>query len=77
MAGYTKDFLVGAYLHRFCVAGIDTSKLVDIGYSTYDQLGRDEFRKRASVTPEACAEYAAWLKLSKDYPTTLGALSLR
>lgn len=77
MAGYTKDFLVGAYLHRFCMAGLDISNLIQIGYDTYDALGRDEFRKRASVTPEVCAEFSAWLKSNKDYPTTLGALSLR
>lgn len=62
MAGYSKDFIVGAYLHRFRQAGIDTTELEQIAIRQYDTQGKDLFRKYASVTAEACAAYKKFLK---------------
>ncbi len=61
MAGYSKDFLIDVYMHKFI-----TSKLVDINTLVilednankfFDRVGRDEFRKYADVTPERIKEY--------------------
>lgn len=60
MAGYSKELIVGAYLHRFVVGGtdIDTIEILEKQANAhYDKVGKDKFREHASVTPEAIKEY--------------------
>jgi hypothetical protein len=63
MAGYSKEFIIGAYLHRFRQAGIDTEQLEKIAARQYDEQGKDLFRKYASVDASACAVYKKYLSL--------------
>jgi hypothetical protein len=60
MAGYSKELIVNAYLHRFVVGGMDINvveKLEALANTHYDKVGRDKFREHASVTPEAIKIY--------------------
>lgn len=55
---YTKEFLVSVYLSRFYM-GKDISVLEANANTFYDKVGRDEFRKWASVDAKAIKEYYA------------------
>jgi hypothetical protein len=57
MAGYTKEFLVDAYLSRFLkTASIeDLVQLEADAIKLYDRVGKDQFRKYASLDAEAIA----------------------
>lgn len=61
MAGYTKDFLIDAYLHRFAqcpVIAIESLEVLEANaIKLYDQVGRDKFRVYASLDAEALREY--------------------
>ncbi len=58
---YDKEFLVAVYIHRFIHLShlsIETlCKLEEDANNLYDRVGKTEFRKYASVTPEAIKEY--------------------
>lgn len=59
---YTKEFLIAVYLNRFIMGlpnmPMDTLESMEAQANAfYDKVGRDEFRKYASVTPEAIREY--------------------
>ena len=62
MAAYSKELLIGAYLHRF-IEGLPNmeletlEKMEDQANKFYDKVGRDEFRKYASVTPQAIKDF--------------------
>lgn len=59
---YDKDFLVSVYLSRFI--NIDINKLCELEDNAnkfYDKVGKDEFRKYASVDAEAIRTYNASL----------------
>lgn len=55
MAGYTKEFLVDAYLSRFLkTANIEILVQLEAdAIKLYDRVGKDEFRKYASLDAEA------------------------
>jgi hypothetical protein len=61
MAGYSKDFLVAAYLDRFLkVDGIEVEQLClleENASELYDRVGRDRFRVYASLDAEAIRNY--------------------
>lgn len=61
MAGYSKDFLVAAYLDRFLkVDGIEVEQLClleENASELYDRVGRDRFRVYASLDAEAVRDY--------------------
>jgi hypothetical protein len=61
MAGYSKELIVGAYLHKFIHSGlVDIDTLVvleDNANRFYDKVGKDEFRKYADVTPDRIREF--------------------
>lgn len=65
MAGYTKEFLVDAYLWRFTkIPSIDIDQLLDlerIANNTYDTYGKDKFRDYASLDAEYIRNYRASL----------------
>lgn len=58
---YDKDFLVDVYISRYAKSGVVSIerllKLEEQAKSLYDKVGKIEFRKYASVTPEAIQEY--------------------
>ncbi len=61
MAGYTKEFLVGAYMSRFieCTA-IDIEALDRLetqASNFYDEVGKDKFRVYATLDAEAIRTY--------------------
>jgi hypothetical protein len=62
MAGYTKDFLVSAFLSRYVSLDDDKfSALETMANTFYDEVGRDKFRIYCSLD-------AAALKLAKEHP---------
>jgi hypothetical protein len=60
-AGYSKQFLVDAYMSRFIGCGtIAIEKLVALEEQAdkfYDEVGRDKFRVYASLDAEAIRNY--------------------
>lgn len=61
MAGYTKEFLIDAYMSRFlackAIAIDDLETLEQNAIAFYDQVGRDKFRVYASLDAEAIRLY--------------------
>lgn len=59
MAGYTKEFLVSAYLSRFwSVSEPEELEVLERNANSfYDRVGRDTFRMYASLDAEALREY--------------------
>jgi hypothetical protein len=57
MAGYTKEFLIDAYLSRFFkTASIEVLVQLEAdAIKLYDRVGKDQFRKYASLDAEAIA----------------------
>lgn len=58
---YDKDFLVDVYISKYARCGLISIerllKLEEQAKSFYDKVGKVEFRKYASVTPEAIQKY--------------------
>lgn len=70
MAGYSKELIVSVFLHRFKVGGLPKSQLDDLeimANSYYDEVGKDTFRKYASVTPDAIKKYQQFIKTGEKY----------
>jgi hypothetical protein len=62
MAGYTKDFLVDAFLSRYIdlpPARLDS--LAEMANNFYDTAGRDKFRMYCVLDAEALRVYKNWL----------------
>lgn len=61
MAGYSKDFLISAFMSRFLRCElISVEKLCDLEEMAsrfYDEVGRDKFRIYASLDAEAIRTY--------------------
>ena len=61
MAGYTKEFLIDAFLSRFVNCTVLTVEQVErletMANSFYDQVGRDKFRVYASLDADAVKQY--------------------
>jgi len=58
---YDKEFLVDAYISRYAKSGVvpieTLLRLEEQANNFYDKVGKTEFRKYASLTPEAIQEY--------------------
>lgn len=70
MAGYSKQLIVDVFLHRFKVGKLPVSQLIDLenmANAYYDKVGKDTFRKYASVTPDAIKEYQQFIKTGEKY----------
>jgi hypothetical protein len=67
MAGYTREFLVDAYVWRFlnCVTVETLLELEQIGYNTYDKYGKDKFREYSSLDADYIKRYKEYLKCQK------------
>lgn len=63
MAGYTKEFLVDAFMSRYSKCSkIDIDQLVELEEMAnrfYDEVGRDKFRTYCSLDAEAIRVYKA------------------
>lgn len=61
MAGYTKEFLIDAFMFRFIMCPLVTveacEKLQEMAENFYDEVGRDKFRIYASLDAEAIRQY--------------------
>jgi hypothetical protein len=59
MAGYTKEFLIDAFMSRY-VKVLSIEKLLsleELATKFYDEVGRDKFRTYASLDAEAIKQY--------------------
>ena len=60
MAGYTKEFLVDAFVSRYEPLGLDSvDKMYTMATKFYDEVGRDKFRVYCSLDAEAIRTYKA------------------
>jgi hypothetical protein len=61
MAGYTKEFLIDAFMNRYVNCnGIDIEqleRLEKMANDLYDRVGRDQFRVYACLDAEAIRDY--------------------
>lgn len=55
--GYTKEFLIAAYMFRFCEYNLDSKILEDNASAFYDKVGKDTFRKYASLSATEIIRY--------------------
>jgi hypothetical protein len=62
MAGYTKEFLVEAFAHRFLQVGrgVYNSQLA-LANSHYDKVGKDIFRIHASLDADALRNFRKYM----------------
>ena len=58
MAGYTKEFLVDAYLSRYmAVVGVQLPALRNMAEQHYENVGKDAFRVSASLDADALKKF--------------------
>lgn len=58
MAGYTKEFLIDAYLSRYeRIVGVKLPALKQMAEQHYDNVGRDKFRVSASLDADAIKKF--------------------
>lgn len=61
MAGYSKDFLIDAFMHRFIHCPLlsieKLEELEAMALSFYDEVGRDKFRVYTSLDADAIKAY--------------------
>jgi len=61
MAGYTKDFLIDAFMSRYIKCTLisieQLEKMEQMAVELYDRVGRDKFRTYASLDAEAIKLY--------------------
>lgn len=58
--GYTRDFLINAFVSRYVSLGQDkVVNLRKLAETSYDTLGKDKFRLAASLDAQAIREYKA------------------
>ena len=61
MAGYSRDFLIDAFMSRYIKCSLITieqlEQLEQMASKFYDEVGRDKFRTYASLDAEAIRVY--------------------
>ena len=66
MAGYSKDFLIDAFMSRYIKCTLISieklEKMEQMAIDLYDRVGRDKFRTYASLDAEAIKLYKESLK---------------
>lgn len=62
MAGYSKEFLVDAYLSRYLKVAGNLPALRNMAEQQYDRDGKDKFRVSASLDAAALKIYKLTLK---------------
>lgn len=65
MAGYTKEFLIAAFMSRYMQCQLisieQLEKMEQMAIDLYDKVGRDKFRSYASLDADAIKLYKATL----------------
>lgn len=65
MAGYTKEFLIAAFMSRYIRCSLlsieQLEQLEQLASDCYDKFGRDKFRDYASLSADAIKQYKAQL----------------
>lgn len=65
MAGYTKQFLIDAFMSRYIKCTLITIEQLEametMATKFYDEVGRDKFRAYASLDADAIKQYKATL----------------
>jgi hypothetical protein len=65
MAGYTKEFLIAAFMSRYIHCSLlsieQLEHLEQLASDCYDKFGRDKFRDYASLNADAIKQYKAQL----------------
>lgn len=65
MAGYTKEFLIDAFMSRYVACQLisveSLEHLEKLAIDLYDRVGRDKFRTYASLDADAIKQYKATL----------------
>jgi len=65
MAGYTKEFLIDAFMSRYMACTLisveSLEHLEKLATDLYDRVGRDKFRTYASLDADAIKKYKATL----------------
>ena len=65
MAGYSKEFLIDAFLSRYIACPLIAIEKLELleqqAVDLYDRVGRDKFRAYASLDADALREYKAIL----------------
>lgn len=60
MAGYTREFLIDAFVSRYeCLGPEAAANQRKLAEHTYDEHGKDKFRVYASLDAEAIRNYKA------------------
>lgn len=60
MAGYTRDFLLDAFVSRYEPLGLEVCDTqYKLASELYDRVGKDKFRVYASLDAEAIRNYKA------------------
>ena len=61
MAGYSRDFLISAFMSRYIKSTLITIeelvRLEQMAHDLYDRVGRDSFRNYASLDADAIRVY--------------------
>lgn len=64
MAGYTKEFLIEAFVSRYYTLGKDAEQRQRaLASKCYDEVGKDKFRDYASLDAKAIKDYKNYLEL--------------
>ena len=65
MAGYTKEFLIDAFMSRYVACQLISIEKLEaqekLAVDLYDRVGRDKFRVYASLDADAIKTYRATL----------------
>ena len=59
MAGYSKEFLISAFLSRFEYYRVPTDNVRKLAEKHYDEVGKDKFRISTALDAAAIKEYKA------------------
>jgi len=66
MAGYTKEFLIDAFMSRYMSCTLLTieqlERLEELATTFYDSVGKEKFRTYASIDATAIKQYKESLK---------------
>lgn len=66
MAGYSREMLIDAFVSRYTSLGQDkVVNLRALAEQSYDVMGKDDFRKYASLDADAIRVYKAQLKAKR------------
>lgn len=61
MKGYTKDFLIDAFMYKYIMSGVVSIETLcnieENAHKLYDRVGKDKFREYAGLTAEAIKDY--------------------